>query len=47
MNNALIIKKIEKVEKKTHAFFFQLRAISEEFNGIEAITKQLTLLITR
>ena len=43
----MTIQKIEKIEKKAHAFFKKFRSISEEFNEIEAIRKQLTLLTIR
>ena len=46
MNNALISQKIEKNEKEIHEFFEKFRSITDEVNGIGAIRKQLTLLIT-
>ena len=43
----LIIKKMKKMKKRknNHVFFEKFREISVELNDIEAIRKQLTLLM--
>ena len=46
VNKALIRQKIEKITK-IQDFFQKFPAISDEFNGIGAIRKQLQQLITR
>ena len=45
MNKVLITEKIEKIKKKSADFYKSLRQFFLKYNGPEAISKQLAMLI--